>query len=200
MSIEMPHTALEDQPTNQPGDIMPNSLSHDFLKEILTKHTSLVEEEFESDLDLEFFSFPDCLTLQGQTIRDFDFRGFKLSGAHFLNCQFDNCLFDNRDIYELLMHCCLFTNCQTDFTCSSACLYGNTHRQGTFYLSGSAEINHLTGIGSKIVLDVKDSTLCNIDIDEGSLVLSLTQSSLFNLKHRNLRRFHVDLDAESLFM
>ena len=181
-------------------NIMTNSINQDSLRDILTQHSDLIREEFSTNLDLEFFSFPECLTLQGQLIRDFDFGSFNLSGAHFLNCSFDNCRFDNRDIFELLMYGCLFTNCQTDFTCSSACFFGNTHRQGHLYIKGTAEISHITGIESKIFLDITDSTLCHLDIDEGSLVLYLTQSRLFDLKHKNLSRFHVDLDAESLFM
>ena len=178
---------------------MSSFINHDFLKELLTKHTNLVQE-FEPDYDLEFFSIPECFTLRGANIQDFDFRNYKLSGAHFINCSFSNCRFDNRDIFELSMFCCLFTDCQIELTCSSASLFGNTHRQGSLYLKGAAEINHLTGIESEIILDVKHSTLCNLDIDEGSFDLTMTQSKLFDLKHKNLSIFHVDLDEESVFI
>lgn len=178
MSIEMPHTALED---------------------LLTKHKDLVAREKSGDLSIDIFSDPNCLTLNGQTIRGLRFQDFDLRATQFLNCTFVDCIFDN-NLERTLFYNNVFVDCISFFRSISSCFSGNVHHGGRFQLQGTSGVDNMTCLGVKVDLAVEDSTLCNIDLDEGSLVLNLTQSVLFNLKHRNLSRFHVDLDAESLFM
>ena len=175
---------------------MSTEMQHRILEDLLEKHQDLISREFSDELTIDIFSRPDCLTLNGQTIKNFCFHGFNLRAVQFMNCAFINCTFDH-ELDRTLFYNSTFIECVGFFRSTSSCFSGNSHDRGTFHLQGTAGIDFMTCIETDVTLDVEDSVLLNLVLAQGSLDINLCRTELFNMKHSNLSKFNIAIDGES---
>ena len=178
---------------------MSTEMQHQILENLLEKHQKLINKEFSDYLTPDIFSDVDCLTLNGQTIRNFNFKSYNLRAVQFLNCCFIECIFDN-ELNKTLFYNNTFVKSVALFKSESSSFSGNSHSEGMFHLRGTAGIDYLTGIETEINLEMYGSVLFNLAINRGSFNLVLNRSEVYNLHHFNVENFKIDIDGESKFI
>lgn len=178
---------------------MSTEMQHQILEDLLEKHQKLIDREFSDCLTLDIFSDVDCLTLNGQTIRNFNFKGRNLGAVQFLNCCFIECTFDN-ELDRTLFYNNMFVKSVALFKSEASCFSGNSHTEGMFHLRGTAGVDYLTSVETEINLEMDDSVLLNLNINQGSFNMVLNRSEVYNLRHSNVEKFKIDIDGESKFI